>query len=161
MKHLFFILLVTNVSVLGQTKKVVYFLGQGLVEYQRPFPTGNGEYKAYYMNMGETLEQGRIVVDSLNKSITIKWLDGDDWIAKYTKKTIKRDVNPNLQSEDEITYTGKWIDNNNPFALIINKGSRGCSFQLKSGKVIDEVYKIDAWKKIFTLFTEGMCLQKE
>lgn len=162
MKHIIIaVLVITNLSVFGQAKKVVYFLGQGLFEYQQPIRTGNGQYTAYYKNMGESWDQGRIIFDSLNKSFTIKWLNGDDWIAKYSKTSTKRDVNPTPQSEEEITYTGKWTDDNTPCALIIKKGPNGCSFQVKSGKVIDEDYKIDAWKKVFTLFTEGKCLQTQ
>jgi hypothetical protein len=162
MKHIILALLfITSFSVFGQSKKVVYFVGRGLYEYERPVPMGNGEYSAYYSNMGETFEKGRIILDSINKSFTVKWLNGDDWIAKYTKTSTKKDVNPTPQSQSEIIYTGKWTDDNSPCALTIKKGPDGCIFQIKSGKVIDEEYKMDAWKKVFTLFTQGECLQTQ
>lgn len=162
MKHLILTSLVLlYLTAVGQTKKVVFFYGRGLYEYDHPVQLGNGEYTPYYENMGETFEKGRIIFDSISKSFTIKWLDGEDWIGKYTKVSTIEEVNPTSESKSEITYTGKWSDENILCELTIKKSSDGCVFQVKSGKVIDEDYKINAWKKIFTLFTQGQCLQEQ
>ena len=93
------VLFMTSISVFGQTENAVYFVGRGLYEYERPVPMGRGEYLAYYRNMGETFDKGRIIFDSVNRSFTVKWLNGDDWVAKYTKTSTTRDVNPTPESE--------------------------------------------------------------
>ena len=153
-------LLIISLSTFGQTK-VVYFLGYGLYQYQNPVQVDNGEYQAYYQNMGETFEKGRIILDTINKSFTIKWLNGDDWIAKYIKATKKNGYDPIVGDQQETTYNGNWTDDNMECALTIKNNQNGCVFQVKSGKVKDEDYKIDTWKKIFTLFTQGECLQEQ
>ena len=152
------ILATVNV-VTGQTKKQIQFVGYSLVQYKQPVMVSNDKYEAYFENMGESMEQGRIVIDETLKTFTIKWLYGDDWECKFSKKETKSEHDDWFGDVTRTIYTGKWTDDNTDCMLVITTTkSSGCITQLKSKKVVDTDYGINTWKKIFTLGTGGKCL---
>jgi hypothetical protein len=152
-------ILATVTAVNGQTKKQIQFVGYHLVEYKKPVMISEGKYKAYYENMGEAIDQGRIVIDETLKTFTIKWLDGDDWECKFTKKETKNEHDDRFGDVTRTIYTGKWIDDNFDCIMeITTTKSSGCITQLQSKRVVDTDYGIDTWKKTFTFGTGGKCL---
>ena len=161
MKHILLTLLIgTSTLAFGQTKKVQFF-GLNLMQYQQPVRVGDG-YQAYYKNMGDTREQGRIILNETNKTFTIKFLDGDEWVAKYSKVTSEKTSDVMLGNVTRVTYKGKWTDDNGDCELVVTTTeSSECVFNLRSTKVIDEDYKIDTWKKVFRFFNMGVCLQSQ
>lgn len=129
-----------------------------MIQYQQPVMVSKDKYKAYFENMGESMEQGRIVIDETAKTITIKWLGGDDWNCKIIKKETKNENDDWFGDVVSTIYIGKWInDNTDCLLIIIQTKSSGCITQLKSKKVVDTDYGIDTWKKIFTFGTGGKC----
>ena len=152
--------ILTSVIAFGQTKKVQFF-GLNLMQYQQPVRVGDG-YQAYYKNMGDTREQGRIILNETSKTFTIKFLDGDEWIGKYSKITTEKTNDPMLGNVDRVTYKGKWTDDNTDCELVVTTTeSSECVFNLRSTKVIDEDYKINTWKKVFRFFNMNECLQSQ
>jgi hypothetical protein len=147
-----------NKPVLEQTKKQLQFFSYHLSQYQRPVLVSTNNYKAYFKNMGETREQGRIIIDEKAKTFTLKWLSGEDWSAKFTKKQSKVENDEFFGEVSRVTYFGKWIDDNFDCVLILTQtDSSGCITVLKSKKIVDVDYGIDTWKNIFTLGTRGEC----
>ena len=143
----------------GQTKMLMQFFGYSMMEYQHPVQVSGSKYQAYFKNMGESNEQGRIVIDETAKTFTIKWNDGEDWECKFSKKETKIEHDDFLGEVVKTIYTGKWTDDNFDCILIFSKTkSSGCVTMLKSKKVIDTDYSIDTWKKSFTFGTARKCL---
>lgn len=143
----------------GQTKKQMQFFGYSMMQYQQPVQVSDDKYQAYFKNMGESMEQGRIVIDETAKAFTIKWLDGDDWECKFSMKETKSEHDDFFDDVVNTIYTGKWTDDNSDCILIFTKTkSSGCVTTLKSKKVVDTEYGIDTWKKSFTFGTAGECL---
>ncbi|MEQ7800536.1 hypothetical protein ABDJ41_12075 [Pedobacter sp. ASV1-7] len=152
------IILATSVISFGQTKKQVQFFSYHLSQYNRPVMVSTGKYQAYFKNMGESREQGRIIIDETAKGLTIKWLDGNDWIAKFTKKEKKAEHDELFGDVIRTTYFGKWIEEKTDCMFIITEtNSSGCIATLKSQKVVDVDYNINTWKKTFVFGIRGEC----
>lgn len=144
-------------TVVAQNRNQLPFIGYQLAKYDSPVLVRQNEYKAYY-KFYEEHRQGRVIIDEKSKTFSIKWLDGEDWIAKFSNKATRFDKEELYGTVLKITYSGKWIDDNIECALVITKiDESNCIITLKTVKVIDEDYSIDAWKKIFTFETGGEC----
>jgi hypothetical protein len=159
MKHFLTTLLIfSSAFAFGQTKKVQFF-GLNLMQYQQPVKVGDG-YQAYYKNMGDTREQGRIILNETSKTFTIKFLDGDEWVGKYSKVTTEKTYDQMLGNVVRVTYKGKWTDDNGDCELIVTTTEKSqCVFNLRSTKIIDEDYGINTWKRVFRFFNINECLQ--
>ncbi|MEJ7823559.1 MAG: hypothetical protein WKF85_14635 [Chitinophagaceae bacterium] len=156
---LVFILLTT--FSFGQTKKAQFY-GYSLMEYQRPVPVGDGTWKTYYKNMGESRDRGRVELNETQKTFLIKWEDGDDWMAKFTKKGSDRTYDMMIGNVIKTTYKGKWVDDNSECELaILTTDDNQCVIELKSGRAVDTDKGINAWKKAFRLANMGQCLQSQ
>lgn len=144
-------------TVVAQNRNQLSFVGYQLAKYDRPVLVRQNEYKAYYKFYEES-RPGRVIIDEKSKTFSIKWLDGEDWIAKFSNKATRFDKEELYGTVLKITYSGKWIDDNIECALVITKiDESNCIITLKTAKVIDEDYSINTWKKIFTLATGGKC----
>jgi len=151
--------LLTQMPVFGQTESKVNFYGYSLVQYKHPVLRYGDKYEAYFENLGEKREQGRIVIDEKAKTFTIKWLNGDDWICKYTNIENKNEKDDWFGQVTRKIYTGKWTDTGHEAMLMITyTNSSGCITTVKSRKVVDTEYGIDTWKKIFTFAAGGECI---
>ena len=154
---LFFVI---STSTFGQAKKQIQFIGFSMTEYQGPIYVSANKYKAHFENKGESMEQGRIIVNDSLKTFMIKWKNGEEWKCRYAKKETKT-VHADFYGDvEKTTYTGKWTDNDSDCMLIITKTkTSGCFTTLDSQKVVDADYGIDTWKKVFTFGTSGKCLE--
>jgi hypothetical protein len=158
--YLIIMILLTSSILKSQTKTQIHFIGFSLYEYVQPVLISTDTYQAYFENMGESMEQGRIIIEEEAKMFTIKWLDGEDWVAKFTKKEIKAEHDDWFGDVTRTTYVGKWIDENIDCLLLLTETkSSGCITTLKSKKVIDTDYGIDTWKKSYTFGTGGKCFE--
>lgn len=152
------IFLCTILTSFGQVKNEVQFFSYHLSQYQQPIKRANGEYEAYFKNMGESRERGKIIINEATKMFTIKWVNGDNWIAKFKKKEAREEHDALLGDVIKTTYAGKWIDENTDCIFVITEtNSYGCIATLKSQKVIDLDYGIDTWKKTFVFGVRGQC----
>ncbi|MFD1630230.1 hypothetical protein [Pseudopedobacter beijingensis] len=157
---LFMTLLLTN-NLFSQDKNEVHFFGFRLSTYDMPVLVGVNEYKAYFKYSEDRRSQGRLIIDEKAKTFTIKWLSGEDWIAKFSKKQIKDGREDLYGDVTKIIYEGKWVDDGNECSLILIKtNSSGCITILNSVKVVDKYYGINTWKKIFMLGT-STCLYED
>ena len=144
----------------GQTKNQIQFIGFSMREYQRPILVSGDKYKPHFENMGESMEQGRIIINEDAKTFAIKWLNGEEWECKYSKKETKTEHVDLYGDVEKTTYLGKWKDDNIDCMLIIAKTkTSGCLTTLNSKKVVDADYGIDTWKKVFTFGTSGKCFE--
>lgn len=151
--------LMTQLQVLGQTENKVNFHGYNLVQYKQPVLRYGDKYEAYFDNLGEKREQGRIIIDEKAKTFTVKFLNGDEWICKYTKSETKNEKDDWFGEVTRKTFSGKWTDTGFDAELVITyTTSSGCITKVKSRKVVDAEYGIDTWKKIFTFATSGECI---
>lgn len=143
-------------AVNGQTKKVEFY-GFRLWEYQSPVLVGNGTYNAYYKNMGEVFSNGRFELDESRGTFLIKWENGDDWFARYSKKiTLANQQDLEIGDATQIDYVGKWVDNYEECELrVLQTKNNECVIELRTGKAIDTDKGINAWKKAFRFFVRG------
>ena len=152
------VLLLAQLNLFGQSEKKVQFFGYSLMQYKHPAQLYSDKYEAYFENLGEHREQGRIVIDETAKTFTVKWLNGDEWVCKYTKTETKNEKDDWYGNVTRTIYTGKWSDNGYDAMLMITvTSSSGCITTVKSRKVVDTDYGIDTWKKIYTFATGGEC----
>lgn len=159
MKVVFTILLsLTILAVSGQTKKVEFY-GYALMQYQSPVLIGDGNYSAYYKRMGEIFSNGRFELNESRGTFLIKWENGDDWLAQYSKKiTTTNQQDLEIGEVTQINYVGKWIDNYDECELrVLQTKNNKCVIELRTGKVIDTDKGINAWKKVFRFYTRD-CL---
>lgn len=140
-------------------RKEISFVGGSRAYYDGKVATGTESpggkiiYKAYIVNGGDFNRGGRVILDEKNKIFSVKWDNGDDWTADFTKKEVKGKFT---------TYTGKWRDSFYEAQLEIeDAGEYGCGTTIKSRRVIDEEYGINTWKKFWGLRTFGKCLIKQ
>lgn len=159
MKHILTTaLLLLTTTLFGQTKKVEFY-GYSLMQYQRPIPQGDGTYRAYYQNKGEKFSNGRFELNEASKTFLIKWDNGEDWLAKFTKKAVEKDYQDlNLGFVTKITFNGKWTDDDVECEFrILQTDKNECVIELRTVKVIDNDKGINVWKKAFRFFVRG-CL---
>lgn len=150
--------LFSSLSSIGQTKNEIQFYKYHLTEYMKPVMVAPNKYQAYFENMGETREQGRVILDEKAKTFIIKWLDGEEWNAKFTTKESKSEYDISLGDVTRTTYSGKWTDEDvNCSLIVITTKSQGCVLVLKTRKVIDKDYGINVWKKSLIFGTRGEC----
>ena len=158
------LILVFSISIFicsfGQNRSVM-FVGIAVSEYSAPVIVSNGQYKAYFKNLGRTSESGYIIVNESNRRFTIRWTNGDEWIAKFLKKEVKSEKDDFFGLIDKTVYNGIWTDDQSACSLevIVKKNDGRCFFQLNSQKVIAPEYKIDTWKKKFVFYTMEKCLE--
>jgi hypothetical protein len=157
---LFTLLTIASTVVSGQIKKL-QFIGCIMKEYQRPIYVSPGKYRASYEQTGETMDQGKIIINEKLRTFTIKWINGDEWECKYSEKETVNEHADFYGDVEKTTYTGKWTNDNMDCILIITKtNSYGCFTTLKSRKVVDVDYGIDNWKKIFNFGAQGKCFSE-
>lgn len=125
------------------------------MQYQRPVLGLDGTYKAYYQNIGETFSNGRFELNEAKGMFLVKWENGNEWSARYTKKTTTTNVHDDeLGYVTEICYTGVWVDDYSICELcVLQTKDKECVVVLRSGKAIDSDKGMDAWKKIFRFYT--------
>lgn len=157
MKHILTtVLFFITITLFGQTKKVE-FIGYSLMQYQRPIPQGDGTYRAYYQNMGEKFSKGRFELNEAAKTFLVKWENGEDWLARFTKKAIEKNYQDlNLGYVTKTTFSGKWTDDNIESELrILQTDNNECVIELRTAKVIDNDKGINVWKKAFRFYVRG------
>ncbi|MBN9298610.1 MAG: hypothetical protein J0I41_16510 [Filimonas sp.] len=157
MRTFYIFLFVFSSSLLHAQTKKLEFYGYRLMQYQRPILALDGIYKAYYQNMGETFSNGRFELDESNRTFLLKWENGNDWSARYTKKTTTTNgYDSELGAVTEVCYAGTWVDDYSTCELrVLQTKDKGCVIELRSGKAIDADKGINAWKKVFRFYVRG------
>ena len=163
MKLLICILLISPINPLSaksQQNEQVDFWGYTLIEYQQPIKISQNQYEPYYKQVEETnYPYGRIILTK--NTFTIKWINGEDWVAKIQKKETKDEIDSFFKAFKKIIYTGKWIEDNVDCELEITlTETMGCMTVLKSKRVVDENFKINTYKKFFRFHAEGNCFEE-
>jgi hypothetical protein len=153
----------STLNSLAQTtnRKEIKFNGTRMKIYEKPIRVSSNPevYEAYYRNMGETLNQGKVVIDESSKTITIKYHDGVMYECIYTKIENKNEPERWLGDVEKTIYNGKWKQDNSECSLEIMKTTEiGCVITLNSRRFVDDDYGIDVWQKITTFITDGSCL---
>jgi len=151
--------MLTQIQAFSQAEKKIIFYGYNLTQYKQPILRYGDTYEAYFENLGDKREQGKIIISEETKTFTIKWLNGDDWTCKYTNVESKNENDDWFGEVTRKKYIGKWTDTGKDAMLVITyTSSSGCITTIKSQKVIDMEYGIDTWKKTFTFSTGGECV---
>lgn len=149
---------IVNSFSFSQTIQQVHFFGFHLKEYSGPCLIAVDTYKPLHKNIKNISIQGRIIIDESIKNFKIKWINSDEWNCNYEKKEIKNENDPFLGNIINTQYLGKWEDSKKDCMLEITfTKSQKCIITIYSGKIIDDEYKINTWKKIFT-FSINECL---
>lgn len=154
------LIFMTQLNVFGQTEKKVQFTGLRVMLYIKPIQISPGKYRAYFENMGEYRKQGQIIINDSTKTFTVKWLNGNESICKYTKIETKKEKDKWFGDVTKTIYTGKWIHRGYDALLMITvTKSSGCITTIKSKKVVDKAHGIDTWQTIYNYATAGRCFQ--
>lgn len=130
------------------------------MEYQRAIQIGDGTWNAYYNNRGQSNERGRVELNETQKKFLVKWQNGDDWLAKFTKKSSEKTYDMMIGHVIKTTYRGKWVDDNIECELaVLTTDDNQCVIELRSGRAVDADKRINTWKKAFRFSNMGQCLK--
>ncbi len=155
-----YVLLVSSILSSSQlnAQTQIKFYGFTLGKYAQPIEVSKGKYQGYYKH-SRSSDYGRIVLDKIKKTFTIKWSDGTDWIAKYSKIETSKTNELNHGDVMNTIYSGKWINVASSECLLLVKKTKnmGCIIILKAGTVNDENYNLHTWQNILQFRTTGGC----